>query len=315
MKFQCFAKSSHLLIAFLLTGLALTGCASGGIASLGIPQNSPWTGFITFLNSPQGDVVVRTTGSGLSATLFPQGQAAVCTSDQGGFFAACSSPGCTSPSPAEECAGQAPSGATNVGFGGKLPFGYQLNVNIDRATFTVGGLTFFSPTAGPVGAFGLSLNADSKLNMSAGFSNNLIPGPTAIQGSGTTPLETAAVFDDFAGVCFTPQWPAFGPGFVCTDASTTSCDPGTSLDGVLAFCNTETGGADAILFRTNAQVPPLTALQCGSVTFNFGSNPPFNSIGDCASTLVFQNCSGLTGKNRSGCISAQLFVCHSLFKK
>jgi hypothetical protein len=318
MKFHGFAKSSPLLLAaFLLTGLVLTGCASGGIASLGIPQNSPWNFFTTFLNSTQGDVRVFTTGSGLSATLNPQGQAAVCTSDQGGFFAACSSPGCTSPTPAEECAAQAPSGATNVGFGGKLPFGYELNVNIDRSTFTLGGLTFFSPTVGTVGAIGLSLNADSKLNLSAGFSNNLIPGPTAVQGQGTgSPLETAAVFDDFAGVDFAPQWPDFGPGFVCTDTSTTSCDPATSFDRVLALCDTANGG-DVILFRTNSTIPPGPAatLKCGSVTFNFGSNPPFTSRGDCMSTLFFQNCFGLTGQNRSGCVRAQGFVCQSLFAK
>jgi len=167
-----------------------------------------------------------------------------------------------------------------------------------------------------VGAIGISLNADSKLNMSAGFSNNLIPGPTPIQGQGTSPLETAAVFEDFAGVGFSPQWPDFGPGYVCTDTSTTSCNPATSLDGVLAACDTE-NGVDALIFRTNLQVPPgpASTLHCGSVTFSFGANPPFDSIGDCVSNLKFQNCFHLTGQMRSSCVNAQAFVCQSLFQK
>lgn len=41
----------------------------------------------------------------------------------------------------------------------------------------------------------------------------------------------------------------------------------------------------------------------------------FISLGDCISTLISQNCSGLTGKNRADCNQAQQSTCHDLFDK
>jgi hypothetical protein len=41
----------------------------------------------------------------------------------------------------------------------------------------------------------------------------------------------------------------------------------------------------------------------------------FTGLGDCISTLINQNCSGLTGKNRADCNQAQQSACHDWFDK
>jgi hypothetical protein len=283
----------------VLAGLAFGAC-NGTIQSIGLPAASPWNDLQTFVASPYDDLTVVTVGSDISAGILGVDQGAVCTSDQGGFFAQCANPDCTPPGPAAECVADAPAGATNVGFQGQLPFLYGLEVVLDRPAFTAGGVQLQSVTAGTVGAIAITVDGGSTLNIGAGFSEGLIPGPAFD--------ETFTAFDDFAVLGLFPAWPDFGDGFVCTDGTTTSCDPNVSPDGVAAVC----GSTDFVALRGNAPPGPYS-LVCGTVTVNVNVNPAFPTVGECISTLKAQWCSGLTGKARAACNHAQIGVCHASF--
>jgi len=293
-------KRAVLSFVMLSAVLALAAC-NGTITSIGVPATSPWENFVTFVASPYDDLTVVTVGSDISGGILSVQRFAVCTSDQGGFFALCDDNDCTSPGPAAECVNEAPVGATNVAFQGQLPFVYGLEVALDRPAFTSGGVQLQSVTAGTVGAIAITIDGGSSLNIGAGFSEGLIPGPAAD--------ETFGVADDFAVLGLDPIWPDFGPGFICTDGTTTSCDPDVSPDNVAALC---LANPDVLLFRTNAGTGPLS-LACGTVTVNIDINPPFDTVGECISTLKDQWCGGLTGKAKAACNHAQIGVCHASF--
>lgn len=283
---------------FLLTlGLALAAC-NGATTSIGLPAASPWNDIQTIVASPFDDLTVVTVGSDISAGIFGIEQGAVCTSDQGGFFAFCDNPGCTPPGPLAECIDDAPGGATTVGFS-VLTNLYGVDVLLDRPAFTAGGVQLQSVTAGTVGAIAIEIGAGT-LSIGAGFSEGLIPGPAFDS--------TFEAFDDFTLIGLAPAWGDFGDGHICTDGTTTSCDPDVGPEGVLAACQ----GSDLLLFRTNAISAPYS-LTCGSVTVDINVNPPFDTVGQCISTLQAQHCSGLTGKAKAACNHAQIGVCHATF--
>jgi hypothetical protein len=280
------------------TSLALAGC-NGATTSIGVPAASPWNQIQTVVASPYDDLTVVTVGSNISAGFFGAQPGAVCTSDQGGFFAICDGPGCTPPGPLAECLADAPGGATNVGFSGDLPILYGLGVALDRPSFTAGGVQLVSTTAGTVGAIAIEIGS-STLDIGAAFSDGLIPGPAFDS--------QYEAFDDFTIIGLGPAWEDFGPGYVCTDGTTTSCDPSVAIDGVMAICDS----GDNLLFRTNAISAPVS-LTCGTVTVNLNVNPPFDTVGQCVSTLKAQHCSGLKGKAKAACNHAQIGVCHAAF--
>ena len=299
-------KRIALTLVTLSAVLALGAC-NGAITSVGLPAASPWNTFETVVGSPYDDITVATVGSDISASIETIGETfAVCTSDQGGFFATCNNDECTPPGPEAECAAQAPPGATNVGFGGQFPNIYGVGVTLDRPAFTAGGVQLQSETAGIVGAIAVTVDGGTTLNIGAGFSEGLIPGPTADNLLGGFPTE---YLDDFSSLVLDPAWPDFGNGYICTDGTTTSCDPNVSAEGVAAVCGS---GPDAIVFRTNEPTGPVSVL-CGSVTVNINVNPPFETVGDCISTLKQQRCSGVTGKAKAACNHAQIGVCHATF--
>lgn len=298
-------KRAAFVLVFLSAVVTLGAC-TGTTTSVGIPADAPWNNFITALGSPYDDLTVVTVGSDITATIDNLGQAAVCTSDQGGFYAVCANPGCTPPGPAAECADQAQVGLTNVGFAGQLPFAYGLSVDLNRPAFTAGGVQIQSETAGTLGAIAVTIDGGTTLNIGAGFSNGLIPGPSVGDVGPAIPTELA---DDFAILGFSPEWEDFGDGWVCIDGTTTSCDPSGNdpLEGLAALCD-----QDAILFRTNAGTGPVTVL-CGEVTVNINIGTAFASVGECISTLKAQWCSGLKGKTKAACNHAQIGVCHASF--
>ncbi len=119
------------------------------------------------------------------------------------------------------------------------------------------------------------------LSVGAGFSDGLIPGPSSDPA--------VEVFDNFGFLGMSPNWINFGPGYVCADGTTASCNPDLSPENVVALCLDGGGpfGDDALIFRVNAN-PGSYALNCGTVPVNFDLNPPFSSVGQCISTLKAQ---------------------------
>jgi len=291
----------------LIAGVALTGCTSSGITGISIPPSSPWSTMITTLHSPQSDVQVAAAGSGVSAQLVLEGQGVACTSDQGGFFVQCANPGCQPPGPAAECVNGAPAGTTNVTSLGDPQYIYGLEVDLDRSTFTSGNLVFASPSAGVLGATSLGLDRGSTLDISATFQEGLLPGPVVSRNDSGDSREQAAQLDDFAGVAFSPPWSDFHPGFVCEPA--TGCDPNVSTEGVLVFCTTTLFG-DTVLVRTNPQLTNFGFLNCGGLTVRFDINPPFSSVGDCVTGLVFRQCH--SGPSFGACVRTQVLTCQLL---
>lgn len=290
----------HTLAALLLLalGAVLVGC-NGATTSIGLPAASPWTDILTIFATPYDDVTVVTVGSDISAGIVGSEQGAVCTSDQGGFFAVCSNPGCIPPGPLAECIDDAPAGATNVGFSGDLPILYGLEVTLDRPAFTAGGVQIESVTGGTLGAIAIQIGATT-LDIGAAFNEGLISGPAF-----NADFEA---FDDFTIIQLAPSWEDFGPGHLCTDGTTTSCDPGVGPEDVMVVCDS----GDHLLFRNNAVSAPVS-LTCGTVTVNLNVNPPFDTVGQCISTLKAQKCSGLKGKAKAACNHAQIGVCHAAF--
>lgn len=298
-------KRTAFAFVFLSAALALGAC-SGTITSVGVPADSPWNTLTTVVTSPYDDLTVVTVGSDISATIPDAEQIAVCTSDQGGFYAVCDSPGC--PDPVAECVAEAVNtDLTNVGSDGQVPFVYGIEVTLDRPAFAAGGVQLQSVTAGTVGAIALTVDGGTTLNIGAGFSEGLIQGPTIdlLTGPGV-PFE---LLDDFAALTLGPAWPDFGEGYVCTDGTTTSCDPSLSLENVAALCDNDT---DVIAFRTNGATGPISVL-CGAVTVNINVNSPFASAGECITSRKQQECSGLTGKAKAACNHAQIGVCQASF--
>lgn len=298
-------------VAFALaisSAALLLGACNGSVTSVSLPAASPWDNFQTIVASPHDDLTVATVGSDLAATISNPEQFAVCSSDQGGFFAFCgSSVGCAPDGPEAECAAQAPAGATNVAFTGQLPFAYGVGVTLNRPAFNAGGVQIQSTTAGTLGAIAMNINGGTTLNIGVGFSEGLISGPnTGSGGSGPFPIPSEYL-DDFSLILLSPNWEDFGDGYVCTDGTTTSCDPDVSPEGVAAVCLN-----DGLALRTNESTGPVTVL-CGDVTVNTNVNPDFDSVGQCISTLKQQQCSGLTGKAKAACNHAQIGVCHATF--
>jgi hypothetical protein len=295
----------------LLAGLALTGCASGGLTSIGLPSDSPYTGFQTVLGSTHSDLTVTPVGDILSATLTPQGQGFVCFTAQGGFFAGCNSSDCASVFPGDECDAQKPPGTTVTGFDVNLVTGYSLEATLKHPGFVIGLLRFNSATAGPVGTFSLSTSGASVIKLSAKQGSDLIFGPSfPYPGEGSSQLESATLADEFAGLLLTPGWPAMDNGYVCTDGTTTSCDPSQSPTGVLAACDHEGDDGDQLIFRVKDAQLTGRKLQCGNVTFNFYVNPPFANLNQCIAFLLYQNCfRDIAPANQGSCMVAQILNC------
>jgi len=291
-----------------LAAVLVLGACSGATTYVGLPAASPWNTFDTVVASSHTDLTVVTVGSNISATLSTPGETfTVCTSDQGGFYALCRQHvDCLPPGPAAECAAQAPSGATNVGTAGQIFTGYDVGVTLNRPAFTAGGVQIQSETAGTLGAISLTVDGRTTLNIGAGFSDGLIQGPTLNSLALGFPTEFV---DDFSGLVLDPHWPDFGAGYVCTDGTTTSCDPNVSAENVAALCQAD---PDEIAFRTNGSTGPVSVL-CGTVTVNINVNAPFESEGACISTLKQQRCSGLTGNAKATCNHAQIGVCQASF--
>jgi hypothetical protein len=299
-------KRTLLSFVSLSAAVVLAGC-NGSISSVGIPADSPWNTFSTIVTSPHDDLTVVTVGSDVSASISLITQIAVCTSDQGRFFAVCADVECVSPDPAAACVDQASPDATNVGFDGQLPFVYAVDVTLDRPDFAAGGVQIESATAGTLGAIALTLDAGATLNIGAGFSEGLIQGPTFESNVSSFPIPTE-LMDDFTGLDLGPDWLAFGEGHVCTDGTTTSCDPAVSFENVAAFCT----DSDEIGLRTNEATGPVSVL-CGDVTINLNINAPFESVGECLGSLKQQECSGLTGQAKAACNHAQIGICNATF--
>lgn len=294
------SRSRHLPAALvLLVAGALLGACNGAVTSINLPAASPWTAFATIVASPYDDVTVVTVGSDLSADIVESERGVVCTSDQGGFFAFCDDATCTSPGPLAECINEAPASATNVDSVG-LTYLYGVAVELNRPAFTAGGIQLDSLAGGTLGAIAIEVGAGSQLNIGAAFSEGLISGP-AIDS-------TFEAYDDFTFLELLPAWEDFGSGYLCTDGTTTSCDPDVAADDVLAGC--ESG--DYLLFRNNNVTAPYS-VTCGGVTVNINVTPPFDTVGECISTLKAQRCGGLHGKAKAACNHAQIGICHATF--
>jgi hypothetical protein len=293
------------LISFVLVSavLALAGC-NGTVSQIGVPAASPWNTFVTHVISPYDDLTVVTTGNDIGAGLEPTGSVAVCNSTQGRFFATCPF---NATCDLTECVAQAPTGATDVSFQ-QQQFGYALGMSLTRPGFTAGGVAVESATAGTVGAISLTLDAGSGLSVGAGFSEGLIPEAPDDAGP--------AIAQHFGFVAMAPDWPDFGPGYVCTDGTTTSCSPSDPTAANLAAACSNTGSPaglpDTLVFRTNA-APGAYHLTCGTVPVNLSLNPPFATLGDCISTLKAQRCGGLKGQAKAACNHAQIGVCDATF--
>ncbi|HET6343305.1 MAG TPA: hypothetical protein VFH51_00180 [Myxococcota bacterium] len=294
-------RRSFFVLFLLLAGLALYAC-NGSISSIGVPADSPWNSFETHFFSPYDDLTVVVTGSNITAGLEPTGVIAWCDSDQGHFISTACTP---STCGLAECVAGAPTGATNVTFDSKR-FGYGLGMSLDRPAFNAGGVEVESATAGPVGAIALTLDAGSGLSVGAGFTEGWLP---ASPDDGT-----ALQFDNAGFLLMAPTWEDFDNGYLCTDGTTTSCDPISSPEDVAVLCdhNTSDNGLDALGLRVD--LPPGTyTLTCGSVPINLTINPAFASVGDCISSLKAQRCSGLKGQAKAACNHAQTGVCHATF--
>lgn len=285
------------LCAALLTlaGLALAAC-NGTISSIGVPADSPWTVFSTLFQSPHDDLTVVSTGSNVTAELLNAGAGAVCDSDQGHFPASCATSTCG----VADCEAAAPEGATNVSFVDQR-FIYGLVMTLDRPAFTAGGVEVASATAGTQGAISLTVSPGSGLSIGAGFTDGLVP----MSG------DQLLTFDDAGTLLLRPQWEDFGPGWVCTDGTST-CDPESDPDEVVALCGNEPPN-DQVSFRVDA--PPGTySFTCGSVPVTLSLDAAeFASAGACISSLTAQNCSGLRGQARASCVIAQIGICRAKF--
>ena len=52
---------------------------------------------------------------------------------------------------------------------------------------------------------------------------------------------------------------------------------------------------------------------CAGGEFGLELTPPFDSLGECVSTLIDENCSGLKGQDRAACNHDQQDFCFELF--
>jgi hypothetical protein len=282
------------------TVLALAAC-NGTISKIGVPAASPWTDFATGFLSPHDDLTVVTTGSNIFATLIPGSVAALCNSDQGKFMRYCGT-SCE----LVQCQSGAPAGATNVTFVSQV-FLYTLHMTLTRPAFTAGGVEVTSSSAGTQGAIAITVDSEAGISVGAGFTSGLVPVP-----ANSSDITTLGL-DDAGTLTMGPHWDAFGDGQLCSDGTTTSCDP-NSPDGVLAACLTVPGptNSDGLVFRVDS-LPGSYSLTCGSVPVNLTINTPFSSVGDCISTLIAQHCSGLKGQARAACNHSQQSVCQATF--
>ncbi len=291
----------------LLAGLALGAC-NGTISSIGVPAASPWSSFTTEVLSPHDDLTVVTTGSHISASINATDSPALCNSDQGKYIVACSTPVSCG---LAECQAGAPAGSTGVTFVSRET-GYLLGISLDRPAFSAGGVELVSASAGTQGAIAVTVDSAAGLSVGAGFTSGLIPAPST---SATDPNGHTLQFDDAAALTMSPQWDAFGAGQLCSDGTSTSCNPAVSPDGVLAACIPDSSfseGADTLIFRVDAP-PNAYSLTCGSVPINLTINPTFASHGDCVSSLLAQHCGALKSQARAACNHAQQSVCRTLF--
>ena len=201
----------------------------------------------------------------------------------------------------------APAGATNVTFVSQ-EFMYVLDMTLTRPAFTAGGVEVTSMSAGTQGAIALTLDSAAGLSVGAGFTSGLVPVPATSSDTLTLGL------DDVGALVMGPHWDAFGTGQLCTDGTTTSCDPTVSFDGVLAACTGDPTGAppDGLAFRVDSP-PGAYSLTCGTVPVSLTVNPPFASVGDCISSLIAERCSGLKGQARAACNHSQQSVCQATF--
>ena len=293
-------RRSFFALFLLLAGLALGAC-NGTVSSIGVPANSPWNTFATHFFSPYDDLTVVVTGSDITAGLEPAGVIAWCNSDQGHFISA----SCTGVCDLADCQAQAPAGATNVTFDSQK-FGYVLGMSLDRPAFNPGGVEVESATAGTVGAIALTLDAGSGLSVGAGFTEGWLP---------ASPDDEISLGSDNAGfLIMQPPWEDFGPGYICTDGTTTSCDPAFGPENVLAMCVPEFSDTELDALGLRVDAPPGTySLTCGSVPVNLTINPAFASVGACIDALKAQRCSGLKGQAKASCNHAQIGVCHATF--
>jgi len=290
----------------LLAALALGAC-NGTISSIGVPAASPWSQFATGFMSPHDDLTVVTTGSNITATLVPNGIIALCNSDQGKFLRPCNStPGTCVADP--DCTTNPPAGATNITLVSQ-EFSYILGMALDRPAFTAGGVEVTSSSAGTQGAIALTVSSGSGLSVGAGFTAGLIPTPSTSSSDSST-----AFFDDLGTLAMGPHWSDFGDGYVCADGTTTSCNPNSGPDGVVAACQPipQPGFEDGLVFRVDATPGPYT-LTCGSVPISLTINPAFASNGDCVSSLIAQRCGSLKGQARAACNHSQQSVCNAIF--
>lgn len=314
MKAHCFPTAPRPLAMalLLLAGLAATGCASRNLTSISLPPDAPWQDVQTFMRSSSNDLTVTSAGNVLSAALAAVGQGVGCFSDQGGFVARCTTPDCNGIPPFDECVAQAPPGATVQGFTSVVT-GYQFSATLQQPGFQLGLLRLTSPTAGRLGTIGISPGGNSILKLTAkAEAPGLLFNPVyPFDRLSSKELEQAALFDDYAGVSLSPPWPAFDFGYLCTDGTTTSCDPSQSLAGVFALCSRSFN--DEVLFRVDQLAVQGRKIQCGAVKVSLYVNPEFQNPGQCLAFSIAQNCLyDIQPANRPACITAQLASCLGL---
>ena len=196
------------------------GACAGTIPSVSIPSAAPRKMFETSIASPYQDLSATAVGDRIDADIGSMGPATGCKSSAGTHLA---SDAATPEDQLANCVSDAPEGATGIT---SLGVHYLWNVVVQiEESYTTGGVSISSDSVGALFALSLSKN-DTSLNIGAGVSPGLLPGPRAggIEGNNIR---------NWGHLAMLPSWSDFGSAVLCADGSTVN---GFDLDSNISPC-------------------------------------------------------------------------------
>ena len=138
---------------------------------------------------------------------------------------------------------------------------------------------------------------------------------TPASSNPTTDAWTTVTIDENTGLF----WTTGGFGF----ANTAGGPPIKTLAGWLAESSSDFG--DATLFRVSVGVGSFNQGQIGyfdeviiagtnaNASYDFEPGPTFETLGECVSTLIADECSSLSGRARANCNHEQQTICFDIF--
>jgi len=301
------------LLGVLALSLLLAGC-TGPISSVSIPSAAPWSTFATVIASPYNDLTAQPVGMVATANIAGGVAVVACKSNQGKFYTTNVTLPTTDPSTWDQaalCNAQAAYDIANITptpvITNVAPLGiyylWELALAIDPTTFTSGGVEVTSDSVGTL--FAVSFNkGGTALKIGAGVSQGALPGPARLDT-----MANSYFTAEWGGLAMTnPAWSEFGTGCLYADGShDLTCTSTTSKP--VAVCQS----GDLIAFKNDVITGGTFSFVCGNVPVNLTLIGGFSTVGSCIDTTIHNNCTGLTGQNRSACVQAQISVCHAAF--